>query len=818
MSRRIVTGLGLMLAAGVLFSPDLPVDVIHPKDGGRFNVKSWRDVGDAIEFAIRGGTVLVLKADVERIERAPRSGDFPVPAAPATPTRPTERPDQTGAARAEAGQPPGSLAGGQEKQKGVTEPPAEVVARKGRWELSKEGAQKVEDGLKSNPDDLSARTRLLGYYIGPSIRLSGPAVTIEARRRHILWIIQNRPEAEVAGLPEATIDPLGHPLADKEGYRQARALWLEQAEKYKSNTSVLGNAAKFFQLHDKELAEDLLKRAQALDPSNPVWPARLGYLYGLGIMGVNGLVVHEGLLLPTSVDPSEATGRFARKSREELQKSSNAKLIRSAGLTLSNMGSIVRARGMSKYDYTPLAEELLKRAKALETSGIVAGEEKQILSHPSASQLAREGYALSREDAEKLEDKLRSNPDDLDTRARLLGYYFARSLRLSGAAVTLEARRRHIFWVIQNRPDAEIAGISEMTIDPAGHSLADPEGYQQARALWLKQVEAYKSNTAVLAHAAKFFQLHDKELAEDMLKRAQALEPRNPEWSASLGYLYALGIMGINGLNQNGLPTSVDPSQAAGAFAKKAREEVQKSSDPTLIVTAGRILSQYGSMIYAMRLSQQDYRGLAEELLKRAGGPGSSQVSSSFGQAWSLGQHYHLERLRALSAEAKTQFAKKELAQWEQAIPGAPDEGWRSGVLGDAAKAAVEAGELKKAEKFANELLEIASRHTGEEKYGPAVHDGNMILGRLALRQGNIQEAKAYLIKAGHTLGGGTLTSFGPNMSLAKELLERGERESVIEYLELCKTFWSYPRNPLEPWIQTIKAGRMPEFGPNLNY
>ena len=442
---------------------------------------------------------------------------------------------------------------------------------------------------------------------------------------------------------------------------------------------------------------------------------------------------------------------------------------------------------------------------------VVRQEKQQGVPGPAVETVAREARRhLSREDAQQLEDGLMRNPEDLDARARLLGYYFARSLRLSGAAVTLEARRRHILWLIQNRPEAELAGTPAATIDPAGHSLADPEGYRQAKALWLKQVEGYKTSTKVMRSAAKFFQLPDKELAESALKRAQVLEPKNPEWSASLGYLYALGIMGVNGLNQNGLPTSVDPAETTGAFAKKAREELRRSSDAALILAAGSTLSQYGSMIYSTGLSKQDYRGLAEELLKRSGGSGSN--------AWSLGQHYNLERLRAQSTEAKTEFAKKELAQWEQAIPGAPDEEWRSAILGDAAKAAVEAGEPKKAEKFATELLEIASRHTGEEKYGPAVHDGNMILGRLALRQGNIQEAKAYLIKAGHTLGGGTLTSFGPSMSLAKELLERGERESVIEYLELCKKFWGYKKDLLERWIQTIKSGGTPQFGGNLIY
>ena len=64
------------------------------------------------------------------------------------------------------------------------------------------------------------------------------------------------------------------------------------------------------------------------------------------------------------------------------------------------------------------------------------------------------------------------------------------------------------------------------------------------------------------------------------------------------------------------------------------------------------------------------------------------------------------------------------------------------------------------------------------------------------------------------------LSSFGPNMALAKELLEAGEKAAVIEYLQLCKNFWDYAqkRGTLDRWIKTIKAGEIPEFGPNLIY
>jgi hypothetical protein len=53
-------------------------------------------------------------------------------------------------------------------------------------------------------------------------------------------------------------------------------------------------------------------------------------------------------------------------------------------------------------------------------------------------------------------------------------------------------------------------------------------------------------------------------------------------------------------------------------------------------------------------------------------------------------------------------------------------------------------------------------------------------------------------------------------MSLAKELADRGERGTVIAYLELCRSFWQGPQ--LNQWIQTLRNGKVPSFGANLTY
>lgn len=67
--------------------------------------------------------------------------------------------------------------------------------------------------LEQNPHELAIRTQLLHYYIGPyavwdrSVRKEME----EAQTRHFLWLIRNRPEPEVLGSTEGTIDSVFDP-------------------------------------------------------------------------------------------------------------------------------------------------------------------------------------------------------------------------------------------------------------------------------------------------------------------------------------------------------------------------------------------------------------------------------------------------------------------------------------------------------------------------------------------------------------------------------------------------------------------------------
>ena len=138
--------------------------------------------------------------------------------------------------------------------------------------------------------------------------------------------------------------------------------------------------------------------------------------------------------------------------------------------------------------------------------------------------------------------------------------------------------------------------------------------------------------------------------------------------------------------------------------------------------------------------------------------------------------------------------------------------------LGAAAKEEFNKGNLVEAKKYAKELASLTPEYRGNWNYGNAIQDANLVLGRIALREGDIEQAKRYLAEQAKSPGSPQMDSFGPNVSLAKDLLEKGETEAVVSYFEACKTFWEMQDGKLDYWIASAKAGKIPNFGANLVY
>lgn len=208
------------------------------------------------------------------------------------------------------------------------------------------------------------------------------------------------------------------------------------------------------------------------------------------------------------------------------------------------------------------------------------------------------------------------------------------------------------------------------------------------------------------------------------------------------------------------------------------------------------------------------------------GHPWASLVSSLF--------HAEAESLRGKPSAARAAVfahALLYLQEWHDltqvALKKAPGDKTLTETLltlkADLARAAFEAGQLDAAREHAAETL-AGNTDTKNWNYGNHVHEMNQILGRIALRQGKREEAKRALLAAGATPGSPQLGSFGPNFVLARELLVKGEKVTVIQYLDLVGRFWARhdPTRPdqrrgveekaalLAKWKDEIRADKIP--------
>lgn len=137
----------------------------------------------------------------------------------------------------------------------------------------------------------------------------------------------------------------------------------------------------------------------------------------------------------------------------------------------------------------------------------------------------------------------------------------------------------------------------------------------------------------------------------------------------------------------------------------------------------------------------------------------------------------------------------------------------RAKVLKSLSKHSVAIGKLEPARKMATELvLEFADDED-------SAHIGNNVFGLLALKEKNVIKAKEHLMISVNVPLQAEKDFLKPDMELAKELLLRGEKEIVLEYLAACKKLkyfsHSYTSDELEDlkrWELEIKRGKTPGF------
>lgn len=444
--------------------------------------------------------------------------------------------------------------------------------------------------------------------------------------------------------------------------------------------------------------------------------------------------------------------------------------------------------------------------------------QKQIDSNKAQEERYRAAVAMSAADAAALERSLENNPDDVEARERLLIFY-DQAGKISWEE-KLAGMRRHALWRIAHLPEKDlwIPNISKRY---------DPEGYAQAKQLWLQQISRPDVTATTLGRAATFFSAYDKPEAEKLLLRAQQMEPAGP-WSDRLGDLYARAIVGSVDPRYG----TTDPAEATSAFAAEARRKLDATSEAKLLTAAGNALARR----YSRTAAHVDVKELGRRYLDRAAtldpqNDRARRVLADLRQAARLSDIS--ARLRAGGArDAFNEFsdtmyaAISALPEADRMVylPGAAENVYmraenveytsRQKAEAERADGARRAATgFARARQLANDVLRLATRQPELASDNDAIYRAHAVLGVLALKDGDRGKAVEHMrtaTAAPISEAGRSTSHFGLRGRLAEYLLRAGERDSVAEYLEKSAERFPAERDGLLKDAAQIRAGVMP--------
>jgi len=434
----------------------------------------------------------------------------------------------------------------------------------------------------------------------------------------------------------------------------------------------------------------------------------------------------------------------------------------------------------------------------------------------------------------ELEAKASKNPDDLTVTRQLITFYTQSGQKLMGWNAMVAARRAHLLRIIERHPD------SDLTFWPLKQSY-DPEGWTQARALWMRHVTAPNVTTQVLSRAAAFFAISEKPMAEELLLRAHKMEPNgpqprsvdrvyNPPWTSRLGNLYARAVIGSDDDMLFGAVRSVSLAESQNAFAKSARVKLAESKDAGMLRSAGQLLARAANGRRDGKIGDQnvdlgfDYTALGESYLDRAA---TLDPDSEITKQLEASRRHQREHA-ALRNLLETKFSKTMLSVTPEEIKTLPDADqmallpelagdahmWRENIENTTKDSTELADHLARAKGFANALLAVADRMKSDPRSKPAAYEGHLSLGLAALREGNRREAVSQLQAAAASIEGGDLRETGiPSMQyrLTNYLLKDGERDSVASFFEQVSKVPGPNQQRFETAAKAIRAGQMPE-------
>lgn len=146
-------------------------------------------------------------------------------------------------------------------------------------------------------------------------------------------------------------------------------------------------------------------------------------------------------------------------------------------------------------------------------------------------------------------------------------------------------------------------------------------------------------------------------------------------------------------------------------------------------------------------------------------------------------------RYDKITPEDRKRTARKAYSCFRLALRRATDRRSRMRLTRLTMKWAFDVGAYAQARVYAEQILKGGPGVNGADV--PA-YDANIVLGRLVLRAGRVRLAGRHLLAAGKSRATELwkTNTNSPDLSLARELLEKGQKRAVLSFLSDCRRFW----------------------------
>ncbi|MBC8164391.1 MAG: TonB family protein [Bryobacteraceae bacterium] len=195
---------------------------------------------------------------------------------------------------------------------------------------------------------------------------------------------------------------------------------------------------------------------------------------------------------------------------------------------------------------------------------------------------------LSPQEIAQLEDRVRANAADRDTRLRLLRQYMAFAPSGPGVRSPFQAARlSHVLYLIENVPEDPVSSGIQTYVPSRLGPFASASDHEAVRTAWHLAVDRLSGNPKVLLNAVRFLYPEHPEEAEQLLGRAVDRAPADRKIAANLGFLYALDILGLTSPAGN---TAGRTESERERLREHAKSELELSRNMFVLAGAGTAL------------------------------------------------------------------------------------------------------------------------------------------------------------------------------------------------------------------------------------